>query len=93
MTPALATVTATLLKLKHGIFFTLLLSGMLNEYRLPYFRAYTPRVMHFFACHKRLCGLYEGAGYTKSFLHDIMYHVSCGVIEHNTDNSKSVLFY
>jgi len=59
--------------------------------QLPYFRAYTPRVMHFLACHKMLCGLYEGAGYTKSFLHYIMYHLSCGVNVHNTDNRKSVL--
>ena len=61
-----------------------------QENNVPYFRAYTPRVMHFFACHKRLCGLYEGAGYTK---HDIMYHVRCRVIEHNNDNRKSILFY
>ena len=38
-----------------------------NSFILPYLCAYTPRVIHFFACQKEVCRLCKSAGYTKSF--------------------------
>jgi len=46
---------------------------------IPYFRAYAPLVIHFFACQKEVFRVIQGCGVCKIIFTRFVYHVGFGI--------------